>query len=411
MINEEFELNTPVLIVFFNRPDTLEKVFEKVREAKPKELFLVADGPRDDHPEDARLCEECRKLVSDDRIDWPCKVYRNYSEVNLGCGRRPASGFTWTFEHVDRVIILEDDCVPSKSFFRFCQEMLERYAEDPRIYSVSGMNWGYEDATWGDYFYSYHTNSNGWATWKRVWDLYEIDLKNKDIEDSYSVIKKLFPEKSFSDYWMQFFKESAEGKIDHAWDYQFTFLSFIHKGLNIWPTKNLIEYIGIDSSATHTTISETEMDQNRFFQTTRVAEEMTFPLQHPVEERENFWADYLGMRDIFKVSTDGRSVCHALPELIETEIGEYTDIILYGAGAVCKDVINLLDQIGISRFMIAVTQKPGEKKYVMGNPVYGIEELKDKADTAAVILAVTKRYQPTMIENLKKLGFKNYYCI
>jgi hypothetical protein len=143
-------VKSPVAFIFFNRPDLTEKVFNRIRKAQPQELFLIADGPRINNSEDERKCFEARKIV--DQIDWECEVCRNYSDQNLGCGVRPATGISWVFEHVDRAIILEDDCLPHPSFFNFCDELLERYKYDQRVMQISGTNLQYGNK-WTDYSY------------------------------------------------------------------------------------------------------------------------------------------------------------------------------------------------------------------------------------------------------------------
>ena len=129
----EMSEKTGVAIIFFNRPNTLKRVFEAVCKAKPKNLFLVQDGSRGE--EDEEKIKKCREIV--EKIDWDCNVYKNYSDVNLGCGKRPQTGISWVFEHVERAIILEDDCVPQNSFFHFCDELLEKYADDKRVLMIS----------------------------------------------------------------------------------------------------------------------------------------------------------------------------------------------------------------------------------------------------------------------------------
>ena len=131
-------MRTPVAFLIFNRPDATRRVFESIRDAKPPLLLVVADGPRPDRPDDSRACAEARSLI--DRVDWNCEVRTNYSDVNLGCGKRVSSGIDWVFQQVEEAIILEDDCVPDPTFFRFCEELLEKYRHDERISEIGGVN-------------------------------------------------------------------------------------------------------------------------------------------------------------------------------------------------------------------------------------------------------------------------------
>lgn len=120
---DNFSLSTPVAMLVFNRPELTARVFAAIRAARPQQLLIVADGPRNGHPEDVQRCAEIRRIV--EQVDWPCRVFRNFSETNLGCKLRVSSGLDWVFSQVEEAIILEDDCLPDYSFFRFCQEMLE----------------------------------------------------------------------------------------------------------------------------------------------------------------------------------------------------------------------------------------------------------------------------------------------
>ena len=134
----DFQLKTPVAFIIFNRPDTTERVFAEIVKAKPPKLLVVGDGPRANREGDAAKVAAARAITK--RVDWPCEVLTNFSEVNLGCKVRVSSGLDWVFEQVPEAIILEDDCLPHQTFFRFCEELLERYRDDQRIGMISGDN-------------------------------------------------------------------------------------------------------------------------------------------------------------------------------------------------------------------------------------------------------------------------------
>jgi hypothetical protein len=146
-------LNVPVLLIIFNRLESTKKVFREIAKAKPRQLFVAADGPRPNHPEDIEKCRLTRAVI--DEVDWECDVHKNYSDVNLGCGQRPATGISWVFEHEERAIILEDDCVPHLTFFRFCEELLERFHDDERVMQICGNNFQFgRKRTRYSYFFS-----------------------------------------------------------------------------------------------------------------------------------------------------------------------------------------------------------------------------------------------------------------
>jgi len=132
------QLKSPVVFIIFNRPETTKRVFDAIKKAKPSTLFVIADGPRENKPGKKDKCEETRKII--DQVDWDCKVIKNFSDQNLGCKKRLSSEFDWVFSQTDRAIFLEDDCLPSQSFFQFCDELLERYKDDERITNITGIN-------------------------------------------------------------------------------------------------------------------------------------------------------------------------------------------------------------------------------------------------------------------------------
>ena len=170
-------MNTSVAFILFNRPDRAAQVFAEIAKARPSKLFLIADGPRPNVPEDDEKCSAARAVV--ERVNWDCDVQRNFSDENLGCGQRPATGISWVFKQVDRAIILEDDCVPHPTFFRFCEDVLEHYRDDERVMHVAGNNFQ-QGRRFGSasYFFSRHNIClGGWATWARAWRHYDIELK------------------------------------------------------------------------------------------------------------------------------------------------------------------------------------------------------------------------------------------
>ena len=119
---KNWQLNTPVAFLIFNRPHTTQRVFAEIAKARPPKLLVVADGPRNDRPGEAELCAQTRAII--DQVDWDCEVLTHYADKNMGCKKRIASGIDWVFTQVEEAIILEDDCLPEASFFQFCEENL-----------------------------------------------------------------------------------------------------------------------------------------------------------------------------------------------------------------------------------------------------------------------------------------------
>lgn len=243
-------LKTPILFLIFNRPDTTEKVFEKIKKQKPKYLYVAADGARHDKEGEAEKCIQTREIIN--KIDWDCELKTLFRDKNLGCKVAVSSAINWFFEHVEEGIILEDDCLPSDSFFSYCEELLEKYRYDSRIMHISGENpldMAFNDKS---YYFSKISHIWGWATWRRAWQKYDPEFENFDIFIQNNLIKDVFSEKHVQDYWNKIFTRVKEGKIN-TWDYQWTYALFVNNGLSINPNKNLISNIGFGvEGATHT---------------------------------------------------------------------------------------------------------------------------------------------------------------
>lgn len=283
-------LTTPVVFIIFNRPDTTKLVFEEIRKAQPQKLLVIADGPRIDHPEDIENCKKTRSLI---KVDWDCELLTNYSDINLGCGIRPASGISWAFKQVEKAIILEDDCLPHSSFFQFCQELLEKYSDDERIMSISGDNF-YFDYNQTEYSYSFskYPQMWGWATWRRVWQKYDYDIHHWPDVLKMGLLDNMFSTKRHKLYWKKIFQQAYQDPQKTYWDYQFLFACWVQNGLNIIPSKNLISNIGFGPNATHT-INPKDICSNLAF------EAIPFPLKHPSFVIQNYKGDDYNQKTMF----------------------------------------------------------------------------------------------------------------
>jgi hypothetical protein len=240
----------PVLFMIFNRPDTTQQVFNAIRQAKPKQLFVAADGPREDKEGEKEKCIQARKII--EQVDWDCEVKTLFRDKNLGCKIAVSSAIDWFFENVEEGIILEDDCLPSQSFFWFCQELLKYYQNDTRVMHVSGDNFQFGKIRGeGSYYFSKYAHVWGWATWRRAWKHYDVNMKNfEDFLKSNQIIN-IFKIKQQQKYWMNVFQRVYDGKID-TWDYIWVFFCFINNGLCIMPNINLVSNIGFGIESTHT---------------------------------------------------------------------------------------------------------------------------------------------------------------
>ena len=243
-------LNTPVVFIIFKRPDLTQIVFNAIREAQPKKLFVIADGPRS--PEEKFKCEQAREIIK--QVDWDCQVQTNYSDINLGCRERVSSGITWVFEQVEEAIILEDDCLPHSSFFRYCQELLDYYREDKRIWCISGDN--FQEGQWrgdGSYYLSNYNHCWGWATWRRAWKNYDHDLANWQAFRNGNYLKSILDGELEVKYWHNIFEKLYTMGEPNSWAYPWTFTCWQNSGLTVLPNVNLVSNIGFRSDGTHLT--------------------------------------------------------------------------------------------------------------------------------------------------------------
>lgn len=266
-----------VLIIFFIRDDVLAKSFEAVREARPRRLLLWQDGAREGRPDDVAGIERCRKVV--ENIDWDCEVYKNYQTKNWGCDPSTFYSHKWAFSIVDECIILEDDCVPSQSFFPFCKELLERYRNDNRVNRICGMcNIANYDSPF-DYLFSKAGSGPGFATWKRVADLWDEDYTFLD--DCYSMRKFVALEKSGDDTYLKLCQSHRKSGKPH-WETIWSFASVLNNQLVVIPTRNLIQNIGIGTSnSTHSDTTLEKILPSLRQITYQPSFDIAFPIKHP----------------------------------------------------------------------------------------------------------------------------------
>jgi len=290
-----FQLKTPVAFIIFKRPDTTKKVFEAIRQAKPPKLFVIADGARPDIPGESEKCAATRAII--DRVDWDCEVLKNYSEKNLGCGPRPATGISWVFENVEEAIILEDDCLPDLSFFPFCEQLLEYYRHDERIMHISGNNFQFGHQRTNDsYYFSRYAHNWGWATWKRAWNFYDFEMRLWQQVKEKKILETILTESDALMYWSKIFQSVIEKEVDTVWDYQWIFSCWMQNGLSILPNVNLVSNIGFSSEGTNTIQKEGSF-YNKF--SNMPAEAIKIPLRHPTFMVRNYAADSFTQKELY----------------------------------------------------------------------------------------------------------------
>ncbi len=280
----------PILFLIFNRPDKTRAVFDTIRQAQPARLYVAADGPRSEG--EAAICQETRAIV--DEVDWPCEVQTLFRDHNLGCGRAVSGAITWFFEHEPEGVILEDDILVDPDFFDFAAEMLERYRDDPRVTSINAFNMLSDDLPSDDsYFFSAFWGAWGWASWRRAWAHYDFDLSDLGTPSSIDAISNMCPTPGGLQHWMETFSNVKNGKVD-TWDYQWQFAQWMNSGLTIIPQKNMVQNIGFDGSATHTTNPDAK-------EASLQAHPLPRPLTHPASVLRDADMDEYAARNILKI--------------------------------------------------------------------------------------------------------------
>jgi hypothetical protein len=252
-------VGVPILFLIFNRPELTRKAFEAIRRQRPERLYVAADGPRSAKKGEWQRCLETRKIIEE--VDWPCDLKTRFQDQNLGCGRAVSSSITWFFENEEEGIILEDDCLPSSSFFQFCADLLVRFRDNPAVGTISGDSFFPGSLRHPDpYFFSKYVQIWGWATWRRTWQNYELDLLGSQ-GDWEHIIRDHCPVELEAKYWLEIYKALKSGQID-TWDYQLMFTCWKHSQVHIAPTRNLVENLGYGADATHT-IYESLLAENK----------------------------------------------------------------------------------------------------------------------------------------------------
>jgi hypothetical protein len=293
----------PLVLVVFNRPEATALVFERIRQARPQTLMLIADGPRQDREGEADACRSVRRIV--ENVSWSCELVKNYSETNMGCGHRIASGIDWVFQNVEEAIILEDDCLPHPTFFGFCTELLERYRDDERVMQISGSNFLFGRRYTGDgYYFSRYPLCWGWATWRRAWRLFDFEMQTWKASRGACLAR--FDHEPERAYWESAWDSVATSR--YTWDYQWALAFLNANGLAATPSQNLVTNIGFGSDATHT--------RSRLLALSLAAGTMKFPLRHPSRVEANVGADRFTARRLFYK----RSVASKAAELVRIRL-------------------------------------------------------------------------------------------
>lgn len=275
-------LRAAVLFLIFNRPDTTAEVFEKIRRAQPKRLYVAGDGPRRGFEKDINKVKCTRKIAT--AVDWPCTLETRFLKENSGCKHAVSDAISWFFKHEREGIIVEDDCLPSDSFFYFCEEMLNEYRTDPAVMAITGTNIRSKGGSESGYTFSRYALPWGWATWSHAWEKYDVGLgkwpSGQQGKHLVSLGIRGFLEKIT---WMGYLNLTKAGVID-TWDFQWIYSCWLHNGLTISPSRNLIRNIGFSESATHTKADNPKLSN-------LTLDELEYPLVTPRKKLANLEMD------------------------------------------------------------------------------------------------------------------------
>ena len=270
-------MRVPVVLIVFRRPELTKRVLKALQHSKPTKLYVIADGPRSGSETDESLVQQTRALFDD--LSWDCEVVREFSDTNLGLRERVLTGLDFVFAREEFAIILEDDCVPNSSFFRFAEELLQKYERHQEIALVSANNFGFVQRPSNSYFFSSHAHIWGWATWKRTWDEFRSNARERFVADiSYQEILDLIPTRGKRRAMEKMLQ--VEKTLD-SWAINFSVFCYQNQKLVAVPKVNLALNIGFGANSTHTKF-ESYADEIP-------AGEVRFPLRHPERLEANLW--------------------------------------------------------------------------------------------------------------------------
>ena len=286
---KSYFVKKPILLLTFNRPELTKQLLDKIKIVKPKDIFVACDGSRENVKDEDKKVNQVRKIIKES-INWECKTRFLFQENNLGCKKAVSQAIDWFFDEVEEGIILEDDCIPNVSFFRYCDELLDKYKENEKIMCITGDNFQFNNIR-GDasYYFSVFSHCWGWATWRRAWKHFDVTMETFPKFQKTKQITNIFDTKKIQKYWENVFKKVYAGEIN-SWAYIWMYTCWINNGLTCLPNKNLVSNMGFGSNSTHTRGDSSIANLK--------AEEIKFPLQHPKFISRDTLADDYTMNNI-----------------------------------------------------------------------------------------------------------------
>lgn len=274
-------MKIPILLINFNRPNLTKNIIQTIRNYSPSKFYFAVDGPRENKPSDIEKIANVQSLIK--YIDWDCEVLTRFSSTNLGCRNAVSSSISWFFEKEEMGIILEDDIVPDPSFFLFCEELLYKYKDNEKIGMISANNFSFgKNEINKSYYFSIYSHIWGWASWRRSWQGYDVDMKDYISFKENKILESILEDKDEILFWYNMFDNVAL-KGFNTWDYQWVYHNMKNNRLNIMPSVNLIENLGFGQDASHTHEAGVYKNLKK--------EKLKFPLLHPIEIKQDIKSD------------------------------------------------------------------------------------------------------------------------
>ena len=300
-------MNTPVLLITFNRPEHTYRVLEAIMAAQPTDLYVFQDGAREGNETDVTKCQQVREVLENLTKDTATRLHTCFPDKNLGCGPGPATAITWFFNDVEQGIIIEDDAVPHPDFFPYCETLLEKYKNDENVRAIGSMH--LDSKTFGDgsyYFSMMNRTFCAWATWRRAWNDFDYYHRNITRKQFDNCLKDYGCCLRMREYWCRILEEIQKDALhDTSWDQQFWISIWLHHGKGIMPNVNLSTNIGFGEDATHTFNSNSSGANKKTFP--------IMPLISPSNEAIQHEADLRFQKIYFDPSNYGKVGFRNLP--------------------------------------------------------------------------------------------------
>lgn len=269
---------TPILLITFNRPEHTRRVLTEILNQEPQSLYVCQDGAREGNENDRIKCQEVKDVINELTSAYAVahpnfSLFTLYSSLNLGCGPGPAAGITWFFENVEQGIIMEDDCLPHSDFFGYCEELLNRFKDNPQVQFINSTLYHNRWKCEGSYGFSHYMVTGAWAAWRSTWQGFDLDLLDLNAWKFRRQVLRLTKNRAEANWWYFIVKAIQADKSKKSyWDYQMQIHLFKNNALTIHPKVNLISNIGFDAEGTHTTFNNGDGERPVF---------PILPLTHP----------------------------------------------------------------------------------------------------------------------------------